>query len=192
LLDLGDEQAGAEGMHCPGGQEHDVAGARLEMVQAQVACAACDFTREARAVEAAFETSIDQTPRLGGQNHPGFGLAEVWRRKPSGLFVVGMDLDGKHLLRVKQFEEERKSRLRMMTAEELSPMIADEFGKCDAGQRTGDNTALVLTVVNDLPTFGIVVAFTDRFTQHRTQSAAAPDVAAKDGLEAERVHAGQR
>src|SRR5688500_14560062 len=59
LLDFGDQQAGAERVNGAGGQEHHVACARLEAVQAQVTCAARDLAREARAIEAALEAGID-------------------------------------------------------------------------------------------------------------------------------------
>src|SRR5687767_1663757 len=44
-------------------------------------------------------------------------------------------------------------------------------------------------MIDNFPAFGVVVAFADWLAEHRTQPAAAPDVTAKDGLEAERIHA---
>ena len=85
LLDLGDHQPGAEGVDRAGFDEDAIADARFELVEAGVAVAGGEGAFELGAVDARFQAGVDFAARFGGEDDPGFGLAEVGRSRASRL-----------------------------------------------------------------------------------------------------------
>ena len=77
------------------------------------------------AVDARFEAGVDFAARFGGEDDPGFGLAEVRWSELGALGVVGMDLDGERELRIQELEQQRELRLRMVAAEEFGAVCDD-------------------------------------------------------------------
>src|SRR5438874_1193440 len=102
LLDLGDEQAGAESVDRAGGNENAVAGLWLEGMEAIFEGAVVQRSSQRGFVAAFFQTGVDAAARLGIEDNPGFGLAEVGRREFGSRGVVGMDLHRKVALAVEE------------------------------------------------------------------------------------------
>ena len=95
-----------------------------------------------------------------------------------------MDLHGERELRIEEFEQERKLRLRMVAAEEFGAVFGDQFVQRAAGERAVGDDALVRAVVDDFPALGVAVAVADGLAEHGAQAAAAPDVFLEKGLKA--------
>jgi hypothetical protein len=96
-----------------------------------------------------------------------------------------MNLNGKLRVGIEQLEEERKTWLRMMPAEESCSFCANQFRERFAGERAVTDDALIFAVIDDLPTLGIVAMRADGLAEDLFESAAAPEVTTKEGLETE-------
>src|SRR5690606_35221729 len=81
----------------------------------------------------------------------------------------------------------RELPLWMMATEKLLAPRGDQFAQCGPCQRTGGDPRLILTVIANLPTLGIVVAGPQRFAQDRFQPPTAPDVLSQDRLKPQRI-----
>ena len=109
------------------------------------------------AVGAGAQPGVERAAGLGGQDHPGFGLAKVGRIEQLRTRVVGMDLDRKLAARVEEFEQQRELGERRMAAEQLGAKVAHEIAELEAGETAIGNNALIGAVVDDLPALGKVV-----------------------------------
>ena len=101
--------------------------------------------------------------------------------------IVGMNLNRELRVGVEQFEEERKTWLRMMASEQCCAVCANQFREGLAAERAVTDNTLIFAVIDDLPTFSIVTVRTDGFAEDLFESPAAPEIATKDGLETERI-----
>jgi hypothetical protein len=172
-------------MDSAGFEKDAVADRRLELVKTSITGSGRQLPLERTAINAALETSVDFAAWLSREDDPGFGLAEIGRREERTLFVIGMNLDGEGLVGVEEFEEERKLGLRVMAAKELGAVLGHYFVERFAGEWTGFDDALIGAVVDDFPTFGVVVGGADRFRKQCAQAAAAPEVLLQNRVEAE-------
>ena len=125
LLNLGDQEAGAERVHRARFEKDAIADLRLELMEAIVAGAGGELAFERAAVDARSQARIDFAPRFRGQHDPGFRLAEVGRRKHRALSVVRVHLHRERELGVEEFQQQRELRLRMAAAEEFGAVFGD-------------------------------------------------------------------
>ena len=94
----------------PAGRKTQSPGRGLEAVQQLLARSPGGWRRPRLPVHARLQAGVDRAARLGGQDDPGLGLAQVGRIEPGGLGVVGMDLDGERPGRVEEFHQQREMR----------------------------------------------------------------------------------
>ena len=94
-----------------------------------------------------------------------------------------MNLNGKNLVAVKKFQQQRKLWPRMVTAENCRAPLDDEGMQCHTGERAFCDDALIVAVVDDLPAFGVVVAVLDGLAKLGAEAAAAPDLFPQDWRE---------
>jgi hypothetical protein len=106
LLDFENDEARADGMDAPAGQEHGVAGFDLNPMEAVSDGSGLDLLRELVASDTAFQADIKLGPGrgIGDVPHLGFGFAAEF----GGLFRWRMDLEGELFLGVEDFDQERK------------------------------------------------------------------------------------
>jgi hypothetical protein len=145
------------------------------------ACGDCGLER--LAINTRFQARVNLAPWLSGEHDPGFCLSQVWRHKPCPLLVVGVNLNGERLIAVKEFEQQWKLGLRMVTTKKIIATPYHEFVQFRAGQWAVGDDALIVSMVHDFPAFGIIITGADRFAQRRAQSSSAPQVLSQDGLE---------
>jgi hypothetical protein len=67
-------------------------------------------------------------------------------------------------------------------AEQLVAMVGDKVVQRFSGEWAVGHDALVFAVVDEFPTFGIVIARADRLVQHIAEPSPTPDVASKQWL----------
>ena len=155
LLDLGDQQAGADRVHRAGRNEDAVARAGLEGVQHRRTCAGPDRGGEFGLSDARCQTGVDAAAGLGIDHVPRFRLASVGRHEPRGTFVVGVHLHREVAAGVEKLEQQRERREPRMSSEELTAMTADEIAERPAGKLPGGDDALVAAVrprtIDDFP-----------------------------------------
>ena len=118
------------------------------------------------------------------QNDPGLRLAAVGRVEAGGLGVIGMDLNREILLRIEELEQQRELGLRIVAPQQVGTELPHERMERQAAQRTGRHATLVVTMVDDFPAFGEMLAGGQRFTQDVRQASPAPQVMAIQGLKA--------
>lgn len=187
LLDFYHDQSGAQCMHGSGRYKDAIPRFRPEAVQARICIARFDRFLQRTPVNALFQARVDQTARIGVQDDPSLGLAQIGRIQLAGTFVVGMDLDGQHAIAVEELQQQRKLWLWIVAAKQIPPPRRHKFPQGDASQRPESDDALILAVIDDFPALRVIVAFTDRLAQDRCQTAATPEIPAVDWLEAEGV-----
>ncbi len=112
------------------------------------------------------------------QNHPRFRLAAVGRVEAGGLVVMGMDLNRQVLLRIEELEQERELGLRIVASQQVGAELPHERMERQAAQGTGRHATLVVTVIDDFPAFGEMLAGGQRLTQDVRQTTPAPQVMA--------------
>jgi hypothetical protein len=87
-----------------------------------------------------------------------------------------MNLHRQSLMAVEKFEKQRKLVARVMAAEKRGACLRHEFVQCFAGEWPIGDRALIGAVVDNLPTFRVVLAVTDRFAEIGSEAAAAPQI----------------
>src|SRR5690606_36655596 len=102
LLDLGDHQAGAQGMDGPRGNEDAVSHDWLERVEALVAGPASNGLGQLLAVDSWLQPGVNLTIWLGGEYDPRLGLSQVGGIKQGTLCIVGMDLHAQGFFSVEE------------------------------------------------------------------------------------------
>jgi hypothetical protein len=91
-----------------------------------------------------------------------------------------MNLHREGLVAIEELEQEWKLPLRMMPAKKSLAVARHEFVQCDAGQCAIGDNALIVTVIDDFPTFGEMSAAADLLAEFRAKPSAAPNVLAKN------------
>ena len=111
-------------------------GSGLEAVQQRLDLARVDRLGEFVPADARLQAGVDQAPRLGGEDHPGLGLAVVTGQPPARL-VVGVDLDREVLVRVDELDQERElvARPDRRARAAPAPRVPDQLAERRAGQR---------------------------------------------------------
>ncbi len=85
-----------------------------------------------------------------------------------------MDLQGQDAIGVEELQQERKTRLGSVAAQQFFTARLHELPQRSTGQRPELDDALVGSVVRDFPAFTPIVARTQRLAQHRFQSPIPP------------------
>ena len=93
LLNFGEQNATANGMHRTGRQEHTVAGLRLEAVQAIEYFAGCQDVANLLFVYPRPQAGINPTAAIRIDDKPSFGLAALTRPKPGDGLLIRMNLN---------------------------------------------------------------------------------------------------
>src|SRR3954447_15885969 len=97
-----------------------------------------------------------------------------------------MHLHRQSLRAIEEFEQQRELIARVMAAKNLLAVLRHKLVQCFAGQWSIGDGALVGAVVDDFPTFGVVLAFTDWFAEIGSETPAAPQVFSQDWIESKR------
>src|SRR5437660_749555 len=96
-----------------------------------------------------------------------------------------MDLHRQIALAIEIFEDQRKPRLRGMSAEQFTAALADQIMQRCTGKRSSGDDRLPLQVIGDLPALGIIVSLADRLAENCAQPPPAPQIAFQERLERE-------
>ena len=94
-----------------------------------------------------------------------------------------MNLDGKRLVSVQKLEQQRELPLRMVPAEQFQAVVRDQLAELHSAQLAERNHALIRAMVDDFPTFRVILACADRLVQNRSQPAATPKITTEQRLE---------
>ena len=109
LLDLDEHDPRTDRMHRPRRNQDAVARAGLEPVEQGLDRAGLHCLGQVVPPYTRPESGIDQAPRLGMEDHPGFGLAVVsGQPAPAAPVIIRMDLDRKDLVGIQELHQERK------------------------------------------------------------------------------------
>ena len=74
-----------------------------------------------------------------------------------------MHLHGERFFAIEKLEQQRKSRLRMMAAEQFLAAIGPQFAQRGSGQRSVGDAALIVAAIDQFPAFGVIVPLADGF-----------------------------
>ena len=94
-------------------------------------------------------------------------MPKIGRLQACRLRVVRMHLHGERLLAIEKFEQQRKLALRVMPSEERRAVLNYEIVQSCPGERPVGDDALIGAVIDDLPTFGVVIAVAERLAELR-------------------------
>ena len=148
LLNLGNDQAGADGMNGSGRDENAIAGSRLECVQQFLATPGFDRFGEALPVDPLLKACVDSASLLSLDDVPGLRFAAVGWRSSGGRLIVRMDLYRENLVGIKKLEKQRKRCWLAAATKQFSWMLAEQITEALPGQGASPDHALVLATIN--------------------------------------------
>ena len=130
---------------------------------------------------------INTAPWAGVENDPRLGLAQIGRIESSCRGVVRMDLDRQIALAVEKLEDQRKTRLGRMPAQQFLAASGNQFVQRRPRQWPVGDNRLTLRVIGDFPALGVIAFLADRLAQDRSQPAPAPQIAFEHRPKRERI-----
>ena len=186
LLDLKNHNAGADGMNAAARKEHHIPRLHRHAMKAICHRAVLDLALELRSRRAAAQTGVKLCARLSIGDVPQFGFR--FPPKPRRHVRGGMDLQRKSLLRVEDFDQQRKaSALRPGRAEQFLSMVFHQPAEVFSRQRPVRNHAYTFRPVADFPGLANRDDRRQILVIEPFQVAPAPDAFFENRLEGQRV-----
>ena len=182
LLNLGDQQAGPNGVEGPGGQEIALSGFDRDLDEQIRHGALGDGGFQVFAGDACCQSPIDGATGFRVHDVPTFGLGISAAHAPAGI-RIGMHLHAQNIMGIEQLDEDGEGAGKTWPARDPIAVAVDHVGDSMTGQCTVRDDRLVLGEIDQFPTLSDAGLRWQGLGKPRRQSGAAPYPFFEDGLE---------
>ena len=151
LLDLGDQQAGADGVEGSGGQEIALSGFDADIDEQIRHGSLREGGFQVFAGDACRQSPIDGATGFRAYDVPTFGLGISAAHAPAGI-RIGMHLHAQNILGIQQLDEDGEGAGKTWPARDALAVAVDHLSDSMTGQCTVRDDRLVLGEIDQFPT----------------------------------------